>query len=1050
MRLTALEDRVEAEVELGHHDEVIASAASLHSLHPDRERACRLAMLALHRAGRQQDALDVYEATRQALDEQWGLEPSPETRALQMMILTQDPAIAPARPMRPAVGTVRRPVSLLLVEPLLDDDLALEAAGAALEDVRRTAHDVAARHGGVVSPESGVELVVAFGVNGAHEDDVVRAARAAVELREILRGRAVAARYAVGTGRVLVEDARPVLVGAVLGRTRRALHDAEGDEIRLTAVAARLGGDAFDPDVDGRLLGVRSTRPVLASALAPLVGRADELAALYAAYDGVVSEGRPRHVAVVGEAGMGKSRLVEVFTNDVPAVVLRSTCVSYGEGISFRPLLDLADRAEEVDDGAPPLGELSSADAAFAAARALVEHFTRSGPVVVVLDDMHWAVPTFLDLVEYVVRTVDGPLLVVSMARPELLEQRPSWRDGAIGLRPLSAEDAKRLVDALPERDAVEEALAATILDAAEGVPLFLEQLAAHAVQSGLSDDDRVPSTLDALLASRIDALEPGERDVLSRAAVAGREFALVELRAMTPEPELRELDGRLASLARHRLVRPRAGEHEFVHPLVRRATYLAIARPDRADLHERLARWLVGEGAADEVVGVHLERAASDSAAGSDRDALSREASERLGGAGFRALMAADHAAAANLLGRAAALLEETDPDRMELECRLSQALRGLGVSDERVALLQGVVERAQRAREPRFEVRARVELMFSEFERGTLTTDDATAFLEIALGVFRDAEDVLGVARAELAFVTVLGDSRADAALMHTERMREAYASLGFPGEGASHVVFCAIAGATHLADIGRLCEDELARRADSPRIQAYMRMQLARVQALSGDLADARANATRASVELEALGEEIGRGAAVGAQAAAVEALAGDWEQAERLLRFALASVREHPTQRVWEAYFLARLGETALERGDVPAAAALVEEARAAVVGDTETEILWRRVAARAYVITGRHRAALRLGREAVRLADGTDDLLTQAGARLDFAEVLVHADREAEASVLVEEALARFDRKGATLPAANALGRFKALLAQGGRGAAIAAPPKRRP
>ena len=127
------------------------------------------------RAGRQQEALDAYEATRRALDEQWGLEPSPETRALHRMILSQDPALAPAQPVAAAIGTVRRPVSLLLVEPLVDDDLELEAAGAVVQDVRRTVADVVSRHGGALSPESGVELVAAFGADGAHEDDVVRA-----------------------------------------------------------------------------------------------------------------------------------------------------------------------------------------------------------------------------------------------------------------------------------------------------------------------------------------------------------------------------------------------------------------------------------------------------------------------------------------------------------------------------------------------------------------------------------------------------------------------------------------------------------------------------------------------------------------------------------------------------------------------------------------------------------------------------------------------------------------------------------------------------------
>ena len=525
LRLTALEDRIEAEIELGHHDDVIADAASLGSQHPDRERLCRLLMLALHRAGRQQEALDAYEATRRALDEQWGLEPSPETRALQTMILTQDPAIAHAEPVARAVGAMRRPVSLMLVEPLLDDELELEAAGATLEEVRRTVADVVARHGGALSPESGVELVAAFGADGAHEDDVVRAARSAIELREILRGRDVEARLAVGTGRLLVDEGRPVLVGTVVGRTRRALHDADANEIQLTAVAARLGGDAFELDADGRLLGVLPGRPQSIAVGAPLVGRSDELARLRAAFDRVVETGRPRHAVVVGEAGIGKSRLVAAFVDEVEAVVLEAACIPYGEGISFLPLRELAERATALDDGAPELGDLSSADAALAAARALVEHFTASGPVVVVLDDVHWAVPTFLDLVEYVVRAVDGPLLVISATRPELLERRPAWGEGATVLESLADDAARSLVEALPEREALDEKVAAAILDAAEGVPLFLEQLAAHAAESDLADD-RIPPTLDALLASRIDALEPGERDVLSRAAIIGRAFS--------------------------------------------------------------------------------------------------------------------------------------------------------------------------------------------------------------------------------------------------------------------------------------------------------------------------------------------------------------------------------------------------------------------------------------------------------------------------------------------------------------------------------------------
>ena len=134
-------------------------------------------------------------------------------------------------------------------------------------------------------------------------------------------------------------------------------------------------------------------------------------------------------------------------------------------------------------------------------------------------------------------------------------------------------------------------------------MPLFLEQLAAHAAESDLADEG-CPASLDALLASRIDALEPGERAVLSRAAVVGRVFSRESLGALTPDRETRELAGRLASLGRRRLVRTRGDEHEFAHPLVRGAAYGAIARAERAALHETFARWLDGRGEGDELVG--------------------------------------------------------------------------------------------------------------------------------------------------------------------------------------------------------------------------------------------------------------------------------------------------------------------------------------------------------------------------------------------------------------------------------------------------------------
>jgi tetratricopeptide (TPR) repeat protein len=1006
-------------------------------------------MLAFARAGRQQDAHDTYEATRRALDEEWGLEPSPETRALHRMIYDHDPALALEQPVAAAIGRVRRPVSLLLVEALLDDDLELETAATVVQDVRRTVADVVARHGGALSPESGVELVAALGVDGAHEDDVVRAARAAVEIREVLRGRDVSARLAIGTGRVLVEGSTPLLAGPVVGRTRRALHDAAEEEIQLTAVAARLGGGALELDARGRLLGVSPVRPRPRGDLAPLVGREAELARLRAAFAGVVQTGKPGHVVVVGEAGIGKSRLVGTFAEDVDAVVLHAACTPYGQGITFLPLRELADDAAVLDDGAPALGELDSADAALANARSLLEHVAARGPVVVVLDDLHWAVPTFLDLVEYIVRAVDGPMLVVSVTRPELLERRPAWGEGATLLEPLGGDDARLLVDALPERDVLDDALAAAILETAEGVPLFVEQLAAHAAETDVADEG-IPTSLDALLASRIDVLEPGERAVLSRAAVVGRAFSREELGALTPDAETRELGGRLTSLERRRLVRPRGDDHEFAHPLVRGAAYTAIGRPERGAMHETFARWLDGRGAEDELVGTHLERAANDG--GDERATLAQEASARLASAGERALLSHDHAAAADLLERAAALLDEQMPARLEIECSLGPALRGVGRLDRAIELLEATAARAGVAGHRTIELRARVELVLPHVAVERITIGEAAVFLDEALAVLADADDVRGIARAELTYATLeLMTRHADSAFAHAERADAAYRRLGRSGQMETSAVQAALMGSTTVPEAIRACERGLAGHPDSPRTRAYLLVYLGVLRALSGATDEAREASTAARSDLQDLGEDVGLGTSAALHFGETEVIAAAWPRAREVFEQGLAYTRDRPQHQDYRAYFLARLGETELESGNPHAAAPLAEEARTlAVPGDIETEVWWRRVAARALSATGQTRKALRIGREALSITDTTEDVLLRSGARLDLAEVQLRAGQAPAALTLVREALELLDRKGAILPAERTRKRFAELLAEvESGGAAKATPPEHR-
>ena len=997
-------------------------------------------MLALNRAGRQQDALDAYESLRRSLDELWGLEPSAETRALQVMILTQDPAIAPTPTVPPSIGAIRRPVALLLVELMLDEELELEVARAALDEARSSLADVVARHGGSLSPESGVEIVAAFGAEGAREDDVLRAARAAVELREILRGREIDARLAVGTGRLLVEQGRPMLIGAVVGQTRRALHDAEADEILVTPAAARLGGDALELDAHGHLVGVRPGRAGATVAPAPFVGRTAELDAVRTAFAHVVVAGQPRHVVVVGEAGIGKTRLVFEAIEGIGAVVLDAACVAYGEGITFLPLRELAERARAVDADAPELVELTSADAAFSSARTLLEHFTASGPVVVVLDDVHWAVPTFLDLVEYVVRAVAGPLLVVSMTRPELLDERPEWAAGAVSLGALSSEDAAAFVDALPGREALEPTLTDAILETSEGVPLFLEQLVSFAMDSDVTESG-IPPTLETLLASRIDLLEPGERGLLERAAVVGRSFSQEEIGALTPREEVREVAGRLGSLERRRFVRAREDDHEFVHALVQDAAYDAIGRPDRAAMHEAFARWLDARQRGDELVGTHLERASRD-AAGSPRQALAREAADRLGRSGLVALQVGDNAGARNLLERAAALLEPRDPVRLELECVLGQALKGFGANERAVTILENVETLAREAGDRRLELRAQVELAWPRLVAGSMPASAATELFQSAAEYFEEIDDVQGVARASFGQYLVLTEfeNRADEAAKYVARSDAAYERLGLPGETALAAVSIALRGRTPVDEAMALCEESLREGAHRLRQQAYLRYRLAELRALRGDIDGARAAAAESRSVLTDLGDEAVLATSAASVFGSIEALAGNWHEAESIFAAALDFLGGSDHWRAWRAYFTARMGEAALARGDLDAARQLADDSRRlSVVDDSFTEIQWRRVAARVFARSGHPRKAVRLAREAVSMIDLTDDLLEQGEVRLDLADVLVHVARGDEAEAVVREGLALLERKGATLPAARGRERFAALLAEQNRG-----------
>ena len=1028
LRLTALEDRLEAELELGLHDRAEAELAALAAQEPERERLRRLQMLALHRSGRTQQALDVYEQVRRAIDEQSGLEPGAETKALQLMILRDDPIIATETTAVPGSGLARRPVALLVAQVVSEPGADLEAVATAVASGREALHDAVTRHGGIVAPSHGTESVAVFGAETASDDDVLRAGRAAIETSEMVRSRGVPLQLGLGVGRLLVERGVPLILGDVVDEVRHALTSVEAGHVVVTRSAADAGGAAFSLESrSGRcyLRGVNAGRP-RGPFSSPLVGRDGALAHLEAAFRSVVDTGAPAHVVVTGEAGIGKTRLIREFAAQVDAVVLAATCVPYGEGITFLPLRELADQAESVDATAPRLGEVSSADEAFAGVRELLQHLARSGPVVVALDDLQWAMPTFLDLVEYIPLACSGSVLVVSAARPELLDRRPAWESYALSLEPLSAADTRRLIEALPSNDPLAADVVEQLVATSDGLPLFAEQLAAFAqTGSGGAVAVGVPPSLDSVLAGRLDSLTPGELTVMQHAAVIGPRFERAALAALADPTDVMRLDGRLAALERTGLLQPQGDVWlGFAHALVRDATYDGIPKAHRAELHERVARHLdlVG-GAATTVPAVHLEAAARClREAGVRRPALEVEAGCRLGAAGLVQLQGGDAPGAVNLLVRSRAMLEPADPYRLEVSVELIQALRDVGEHRQATAVLQESLDAARRLRRRRLELRVEVESIGPAILSGRGDDVPADRILRQALPVFRRARDDRGAGRALLvrAFLASVGCHFAEAA----NAAEEALVHLERAGYAPSAPLLVMAAAALHgicPIDVARDRCDELHRRAAGHALaQANVDLIRAMIEGLGGESDRARDLLEQASAVFEERGRRLMLlGDCTGVRAH-IEILGGDLEAASAILETA-ADELERMGEHALGARHDALRAEIAIVVSEPASALKLVRRAAAGTPAiDLHAKVTCMRVNGIALAATGQVQKGRKLVEKALAALDGTDALELRSRVLLDLADVELRIGEPDAISAALDRAETAASAKGSVV------------------------------
>jgi DNA-binding SARP family transcriptional activator/predicted ATPase len=1015
LRASAGEELAEAELSLGRNADVVPELEALVAAHPLRERLRAQLMLALYRSGRQAEALDAYRDARRALRDGLGLEPSPALRELERAILRQDPRLArrPVSAEEPAAVERRRVVTVVAAMADAEDPEAIAGTFAPF----RAAVE---RHGGSVETVAGDEALAVFGARRTREDDALRAARAADEAR------AADLQIGLDTGEVVSS----ALVGGVVTSARALARAGAGVAIGDRALA--LVRDAVD--VEGHVLLAVRDAPAPARRLdAPFVGRGRELATLLDAFSSARDGVECRSVTVIGDAGIGKTRLARELASHVDATVLVGRCVSYGEGATYLPLsealpVDDSVLAGEEDaetialrvgqllgraEGAAPTGE------AHWAVRRYLEALARRHPLVLVVEDIHWAEPALLDLLEYVARWSSGaPILLLSLARPDLLDARPGWGTPPapgtrLTLAPLPEEDARAAVAALPRADELGEQVQERVVELAEGNPLYAEQLLAFAAEGG--ELAGAPPTVDALIAARLDRLGADEREVLERAAVIGREFDPAAVASLGNDPTQAFWTLRARGLV---------DENHFHHMLVRDVAYSGITKGRRAELHERAAGWLERHDGPNELVGYHLEQAARyvREHRGDEGHArrLAADAGDRLGSAGMRAWHREDAAATANLLERASKLLGPDDPRRRELLCELALADRTIGRLDAAEKALTYAVEASSAAGDRRIELRARIEL-------------EAVRLLSDRGG---DPERLLSQVEAAIPLFEVLGDDRA----LGRAWLVAGYAEGGFRCRNAAWAV-AAERAVDHYRRAGwspSTCVGELSgalyhgpatvtealERSEKLLADAEDRSSRANVAALMGAMlaesgrnAEGRALAEDARRTYEELGHTIRIATRYALASAEIHLLAGEADAAAAELREACALLQERgewahlANQAAGLAEALALVGEEA----DAMRWSEISE--RHAAPHDVWAQFAWRRARAAALTAAGRPDEAEEVARAALDIVGATDAVNDHAATLVVLASALEARGDEAGAEATRADAVALYKRKG---------------------------------
>ncbi|MBX3023588.1 AAA family ATPase [bacterium] len=1040
-------------------------------------------------------------------------------------------------PLTAAEAGARKVVTIVFADlagsTALHERLDAESARRLMERYYAALRGAVEAHGGTVVKLLGDGVMAAFGIRRVAEDDALRAVRAGVAMQDAFRllvrdqaglG-AVGLRVAVNSGEMVVGGADDDLIGDPVNVAARLQEQGrDGDVVvgeathRLVAARITLAPLGSVP-LKGRAGSVAAYRvvslaPPAGATAAPFVGRADELARLDAVYADAVAAPATRLAVLLGSPGLGKSRLMDELgrRRGEAAIRLAAHCDAAG-GATFAPLvaalrahLGIADGATVVAVRAAVEGALAGDDGerariaggvaallagappppqeTFFVVRRFLAGLAAASPVMLLIDDLHWAEPLLLDLVEHLVQWGGGvPLFVLVGARPELRELRSTLAaPGALVaevviLAGLDAGAATRLAANVIGAADLPAAVAAKVLATSEGNPLFVGELVRMLVQEGAlaREGERwivgaglaaleMPPTIHALLAARIERLRPEERQVLERAAVVGRHFSRGAVAALL-QIGAADLDARLESLRRSELIERDAswllGEPalRFHHVLIRDAAYRRLLKGTRAALHARLADWIeaqVGDAAEhDETIGWHLEQAHQllaelgplDAAA----TALGGRAATRLAAAGRRALAGDDVALAAALLGRALARLDAGDPGRADLLLDWCEALLSagdVGPAAQAIAELQRLVASAPGpgaepagAADDAIPLRPRAAnsrlAAWHTCFAGQLTVLTAPQALQAtaaavaaAAATLAAVDDAAGEAKAHSVHAQALArlgqvgacEAALDTALAAARRAGDRRRANAV----LAGAPLAALWGPSPVPRASGRCLDVvrvLRITQGAPAVEAVALSCQGVLEALRGRTAAARRMLAGARQMVEDLGIAH-RLHECDVFAGRVDLLEGDAAGAERRLRSAYDGLRA-----LGLGIDAARAGALlarALLAGDRAAEAeALAHESEALAGDDLQAAIAWHGARAEVLARRGEHAAAIELARAAVAIAAATDALLDHADARRVLAAALRAAGRPADAAAEERRAIALWETKGATLLAERA-------------------------